>query len=82
MSFYGLQYDQARRPLLGKIFDYFPFVVAIRQPTPRALPLSQLFQGRPKTALALRASSCTGCLGPIVTPISGGRGATGKDAIS
>lgn len=72
MSFHGFQYDQARHPLLRNIFDYFPVVVAICQPTPRALPLCQPFQGPSKTPLPLRASSCTGCLGPLVTTISGG----------
>jgi hypothetical protein len=81
MSFHGFQYDQARHPPLRKIFDYFPFVVAICQSTPRALPLCQLFQGPSKTPLPLRASSCTGCLGPMVTTISGGRGTTEKNAI-
>jgi hypothetical protein len=80
MSSYGFQCDQARHPLLRKIFDYFPFVVSICQPTPQALSLCQPFQGCSKPPLALRASSCTGCLGPMVKPISGGRRTTKKNA--
>jgi hypothetical protein len=80
MSFNGFRCDQARHPLLRKIFDYFHFVVSIYQPTPQALSLCQPFQRCSKPQLALRASSCTGCLGPMVKVISGGRGTTKKNA--